>query len=102
MPLPAGYLTPASASRVLAAKKGLGSGEVDVAALVDRGYAIIGSADTVRQRLTEYQRELGFGTFSGIVQFGSLPHEDFLASVGRFAEEVMPALRPLGVAEPVA
>jgi alkanesulfonate monooxygenase SsuD/methylene tetrahydromethanopterin reductase-like flavin-dependent oxidoreductase (luciferase family) len=94
---PAGYLTPASASRVLAAKKGLGSGEVDVAALVDRGYAIIGSPDTVRERLAAYQAELGFGTFSGIFQFGSLPHDDFLASVNRFATQVMPVLRPLGV-----
>jgi alkanesulfonate monooxygenase SsuD/methylene tetrahydromethanopterin reductase-like flavin-dependent oxidoreductase (luciferase family) len=94
---PAGYLTPASASRVLAAKKGLGSGEVDVAALIERGYAIVGSAETVRQKLTEYQQELGFGTFSGIFQFGSLPHDAFKASVTRFASEVMPALRPLGV-----
>jgi alkanesulfonate monooxygenase SsuD/methylene tetrahydromethanopterin reductase-like flavin-dependent oxidoreductase (luciferase family) len=93
---PAGYLTLKSATRVLAAKRGLGSGSNDPEQLMDRGYALAGSPETVRQRLTEYQRELGFGTFSGIFQFGSLGHEEFLRSVTLFADQVMPALRPLG------
>ena len=63
---------------------------------MDRGYALAGSPETVRQRLADYQKELGFGTFSGIFQFGSLGHDEFLRSVTLFAEQVMPALRPLG------
>jgi alkanesulfonate monooxygenase SsuD/methylene tetrahydromethanopterin reductase-like flavin-dependent oxidoreductase (luciferase family) len=64
--------------------------------LVDRGYAVIGSPDTVRSRLEDYQKELGFGYLCPMFQFGSLSHEDFSASLGLFAQKVMPALRPLG------
>lgn len=90
---PAGYLTPASAARVMAGKRALGSGDTDVRDLAGRGYAVIGSPDTVRQRLEEYQRELGFGCLCGVFQFGSLSHEDFTDSVHLFAQKVMPALR---------
>jgi alkanesulfonate monooxygenase SsuD/methylene tetrahydromethanopterin reductase-like flavin-dependent oxidoreductase (luciferase family) len=93
---PAGYLTLQSAMRVLAAKRGLGTSAMDPEHLMDRGYALAGSPETIRQRLADYQKELGFGTFSGIFQFGTLGHEEFLRSVTLFAEQVMPALRPLG------
>ncbi|MBV9379491.1 MAG: LLM class flavin-dependent oxidoreductase [Streptosporangiaceae bacterium] len=92
---PAGYLTPASSARVMAAKGGLGSGNADVRDLVNRGYAVIGSPDTVRQRLEAHAKELGFGCFCGVFQFGSLGHEDFLASLHLFTQKVMPALRAL-------
>ena len=92
---PAGYLTLSSTTRVMAAKRGLGTSTMDPDHLLERGYALAGSPATVRQRLEQYQRELGFGTFSGIFQFGSLGHEQFLRSVTLFAEQVMPALRPL-------
>jgi alkanesulfonate monooxygenase SsuD/methylene tetrahydromethanopterin reductase-like flavin-dependent oxidoreductase (luciferase family) len=93
---PAGYLTLKSATRVLAGKRGLGSGQADAEQLMDRGYALAGSPETVRQRLEEFQKELGFGTFTGVFQFGTLGHEEFLRSVTLFADRVMPALRPLG------
>jgi alkanesulfonate monooxygenase SsuD/methylene tetrahydromethanopterin reductase-like flavin-dependent oxidoreductase (luciferase family) len=74
---------------------------VDVRQLVERGYALVGSPDTVRQKFTAYQQELGFGCFSGIFQFGSLGHEDFLGSLHLFADKVMPAVRDLGQADDV-
>jgi ABC-type Fe3+/spermidine/putrescine transport system ATPase subunit len=92
---PAGYLTLASAARVMAGKGGLGSGQADVRDLVERGYAVIGSADTVRQKMEAYQAELGFGTFCGVFQFGSLGHEDFTESLRLFADKVLPSLRAL-------
>jgi alkanesulfonate monooxygenase SsuD/methylene tetrahydromethanopterin reductase-like flavin-dependent oxidoreductase (luciferase family) len=92
---PAGYLTLASSGRVMAGKGGLGSGHADVRDLVERGYAVIGSADTVRQKLEAYQAELGFGTFCGVFQFGSLGHEDFTESLGLFADKVLPSVRGL-------
>jgi alkanesulfonate monooxygenase SsuD/methylene tetrahydromethanopterin reductase-like flavin-dependent oxidoreductase (luciferase family) len=92
---PAGYLTLASSGRVMAGKGGLGSGHADVRDLVERGYAVIGSADTVRQKLEAYRAELGFGTFCGVFQFGSLGHEDFTESLGLFADKVLPSLRGL-------
>jgi alkanesulfonate monooxygenase SsuD/methylene tetrahydromethanopterin reductase-like flavin-dependent oxidoreductase (luciferase family) len=95
---PAGYTSAASAARILAAKGGLGSGQADVRELVERGYAVIGSPDTVRCKLEGYQKELGFGNLCPLFQFGSLGHEDFRASLALFARKVMPALRPLGAA----
>jgi alkanesulfonate monooxygenase SsuD/methylene tetrahydromethanopterin reductase-like flavin-dependent oxidoreductase (luciferase family) len=92
---PAGYLTLRSTTKVMAAKRGLGTSTMDANNLLDRGYAIAGSPATVRQLIREYHKELGFGTFSGIFQFGSLGHEAFLRSVTLFAERVMPTLRPL-------
>jgi len=97
---PAGYLTLASTARVMAGKKGLGSGGADVRGLVERGYALIGSPETVRQQIEAYQQELGFGLFSGIFQFGSLPGELFRQSVRRFADKVMPHLRSAAREEP--
>jgi len=90
---PAGYTSAASAARILASKGGLGSGDADVRALADRGYAVIGSPDTVRCKLEDYRQELGFGCLCPAFQFGSLGHDDFTASLGLFARKVMPALR---------
>jgi alkanesulfonate monooxygenase SsuD/methylene tetrahydromethanopterin reductase-like flavin-dependent oxidoreductase (luciferase family) len=93
---PPGYLTMASAPRVLGAKRGLGEGRNDPAELIERGYALVGSPATIRQQLEQHASELGFGIFCGIGQFGSLGHEEFERSVRLFADGVMPALRPAG------
>ncbi len=93
---PPGYLTLASAPRVLGAKRGLGTGRNDPAELIERGYALVGSPATIRQQLEQYASELGFGIFCGICQFGSLGHEEFERSVRLFADGVIPALRPAG------
>ena len=95
---PAGYLTLESTARVMSAKQGLGSGSVDARELVVRGYALVGSAETVRQQIESYQAEMGFGLLSGVFQFGSLPHELFRRSVSLFADKVMPHLRALAAA----
>ncbi|MGH3328769.1 MAG: LLM class flavin-dependent oxidoreductase [Streptomycetales bacterium] len=93
---PAGYLSLESTTRVMAGKRGLGTSPMDPYELIERGYAIAGSPESVRQQIESYQKELGFGTFSGIFQFGTLDHERFHSSVALFADRVMPALRPLG------
>jgi len=95
---PPGYTSAASAARILAGKGGLGSGGLDVRALIERGFAVVGSPETVRGRLEQYQKELGFGVLCPMFQFGSLGHEDFAASLTMFAEQVMPELRALGEA----
>ena len=68
----------------------------DVRDLVQRGYALIGSPDTVRQQFEAYHSEFGFGCFCGVFQFGSLDHEHFLDSLHLFTRKVMPAIRDLG------
>jgi alkanesulfonate monooxygenase SsuD/methylene tetrahydromethanopterin reductase-like flavin-dependent oxidoreductase (luciferase family) len=56
-------------------------------------YAIVGSPDTVRQKLREGIKASGCGIIQGIFQVGSLPHELTMKSTELFAKEVMPALR---------
>jgi alkanesulfonate monooxygenase SsuD/methylene tetrahydromethanopterin reductase-like flavin-dependent oxidoreductase (luciferase family) len=97
---PPGYLTMLSASRVMGAKRGLGTAPMDPDDLLERGLVLVGSPDTVRQQIDRYSAELGFGIFSGIFQFGSLGHEEFERSVRLFAECVLPALRPVGSDRP--
>jgi hypothetical protein len=81
---------------LLGAKRGLGEGRNDLAELIERGFALVGSPATIRQQLEQHASELGFGIFCGICQFGSLGHEEFERSVRLFADGVMPALRPAG------
>jgi alkanesulfonate monooxygenase SsuD/methylene tetrahydromethanopterin reductase-like flavin-dependent oxidoreductase (luciferase family) len=57
------------------------------------GYAIVGSPETVRQKLREGIKQAGCGIIQGIFQVGSLSHEHTLKNMTLFAREVMPALR---------
>jgi hypothetical protein len=56
-------------------------------------YAIVGSAETVRQKLREGIKAAGCGIIQGIFQVGSMPHDLTMRSMERFARDVMPALR---------
>jgi alkanesulfonate monooxygenase SsuD/methylene tetrahydromethanopterin reductase-like flavin-dependent oxidoreductase (luciferase family) len=95
---PAGYLTVESTQRVMSAKaKGLGTGRKTCEELMDAGIVIVGSADTVRDTMIDRQQRFGFGNFSGIFHFGTLPDELFRASVKRFADHVKPSIAPLGL-----
>lgn len=56
-------------------------------------YAIVGSPETVRDKLIDHMGKLGTGNLLGIFQLGSLPHELTVKSMTMFAESVLPALR---------
>jgi alkanesulfonate monooxygenase SsuD/methylene tetrahydromethanopterin reductase-like flavin-dependent oxidoreductase (luciferase family) len=61
---------------------------------VEKGvFAIVGSPETVRQKLEQYQEELGAGTILTGCQVGSLPHALARKSMEMLAREVMPKLR---------
>ena len=66
-----------------------------IANLVAQGVAIVGSPDTVRKRITAAHRELGFGTFMTLLQFGSLSAQLTNKNMHLFAKEVLPALQAL-------
>jgi hypothetical protein len=66
--------------------------------MMEQGIVIFGSAETVRQRLAEYQRSMQFGKLVTLLQFGSLPAELTRKNMEAFAGEVMPYLRSLGAA----
>jgi alkanesulfonate monooxygenase SsuD/methylene tetrahydromethanopterin reductase-like flavin-dependent oxidoreductase (luciferase family) len=57
------------------------------------GYAIVGSADTVRDKLLDYIQKLGVGNLLGLFQLGTLPADLTKTSMTLFAEKVLPELR---------
>ncbi|TWT33239.1 LLM class flavin-dependent oxidoreductase [Blastopirellula retiformator] len=60
------------------------------------GYAIVGSPETVREKLQTYIHQLGVGNLLGLFQLGTLPHELACKNMSLFAEQVMPKLRAIG------
>jgi alkanesulfonate monooxygenase SsuD/methylene tetrahydromethanopterin reductase-like flavin-dependent oxidoreductase (luciferase family) len=56
-------------------------------------YAIVGSPETVTERLTENLRRLGPGNLLGLFQLGTLPADLTRRSLELFGAEVMPKLR---------
>ena len=62
---------------------------------MERDVIIVGSPDTVREKLAECHDKVGLGYFLGMFQIASMPHDLATASMRRFAEEVMPAAMAL-------
>ena len=91
---PPGYLTLQSYKRVAAHKRGI-MGSQTMESLMENGVVIVGSPDTVRQKIIECHEVLGFGTFIALLQFGTLPADKTASNIRYFAEEVIPAIRPL-------
>jgi alkanesulfonate monooxygenase SsuD/methylene tetrahydromethanopterin reductase-like flavin-dependent oxidoreductase (luciferase family) len=59
----------------------------------DGAYAIVGSAETVKQKLLEYGKKLGVGNLLGLFQLGTLPSDFTRKNMQLFARDVMPALQ---------
>lgn len=92
---PPGYMSPSSLRGVLMSGSRSFS-QMTYDDLLAEGYVVAGGPDTVVDRLGELHDELGFGQIIGLFALGDMPHERTLASMERFATEVMPAIRPLG------
>jgi alkanesulfonate monooxygenase SsuD/methylene tetrahydromethanopterin reductase-like flavin-dependent oxidoreductase (luciferase family) len=61
---------------------------------IERGvYAIVGSPETVRQKLAHYQKEIGAGVILTGCQTGTLPHDLARKSTEMLAREVIAKLR---------
>jgi alkanesulfonate monooxygenase SsuD/methylene tetrahydromethanopterin reductase-like flavin-dependent oxidoreductase (luciferase family) len=93
---PPGYTSRASMRRVVAAKQSIMGGRRTVEALIEHGVIICGSPDTVRSRIIDCHRQLGFSHFMILPQFGTLPHDLTVKNLRLFAKEVLPAIQPLG------
>ena len=61
--------------------------------LNDRGYCLLGSVETVRERLVKYIRDLNFGLLLPLLHFGDMPHDRTIKNMELFATEVMPFLK---------
>jgi len=94
---PPGYMSPSSMRGVLMA--GMKPfAQLSYEELLEHGYIVAGSPDSVTNRLGELQADLGFGQIIGLYALGDMPHGRVVASMELFASDVMPALRPLGTA----
>ncbi len=61
--------------------------------LIDQGVVIVGSPNTVREKLAAYQDLAGFGYSLTKTQFGTMPHAMVEANQAAIAEEVLPYFR---------
>lgn len=91
---PPGYTSVQSALRIY---KGIESSfiqGVETWEDVEAGtYAVVGSADTVFEKLAEHNTDLGAGNLLSLLQLGNMPPEKARANMERFAEQVAPRLR---------
>jgi alkanesulfonate monooxygenase SsuD/methylene tetrahydromethanopterin reductase-like flavin-dependent oxidoreductase (luciferase family) len=90
---PPGYTSPQSALRVLRAMR---DGKTWINSVeswddVERGvFAIVGSPETVAQKIVEHAREIGCGNLLGLFQLGDMPHQKARENARRYAEAVKP------------
>src|ERR1700684_2058976 len=98
MVTPPGYMSPGSLRGVLAS--GMRSlGGFSYEDLLANGQAVVGSPAAVADRLADlYEKLGGFGQLIGLFAIGPSTHQQVMRSAELFASDVMPALRPLGVA----
>jgi alkanesulfonate monooxygenase SsuD/methylene tetrahydromethanopterin reductase-like flavin-dependent oxidoreductase (luciferase family) len=86
--LPPGYTSPESMKRIRAAKV---TGKPQTAdGLIEAGVVIVGSPNTVREKLAEYQELAGFNTSITKTQFGTLPADMTRNNMAAIAEELLP------------
>ena len=88
--IPPGYLTMRSMRSVMQHKSGVGKLQT-MQTLMDQEVVVVGSPETVRRKLTEYQRVTNLGNLLCMMQFGTLPANLTKRSMELFAREVMPA-----------
>jgi alkanesulfonate monooxygenase SsuD/methylene tetrahydromethanopterin reductase-like flavin-dependent oxidoreductase (luciferase family) len=93
MLLPPGYLSLKSMQGVRQAKGAITGAERTIDELTESGIFLCGSAETVRQQIETYQREIGFGTILPMLQFGTLPADLTRKNIELFAEGVMKVIR---------
>lgn len=97
---PPGYMTRESFATMLAAKREYEMkehSELTYDELLEQRYVIVGSRDTVIERLSELTDEIGAGVLVGAGgHIGSMPHGQVMESMHRMAEEVFPHFRAAG------
>ena len=93
--MPPGYIDPPALVKFLSELRGLVEGPrpSDPKAAVWRRSPLIGSPETVRERLLTFVKELGLGTVLALLQFGSLPADLTAKSMRLYATEVVPYVR---------
>jgi alkanesulfonate monooxygenase SsuD/methylene tetrahydromethanopterin reductase-like flavin-dependent oxidoreductase (luciferase family) len=97
--VPPGYTSARSALAILKNRSQFLAEKQTWAEIEDGVYAIVGSPETVRQKLAHYQKELGVGVVLTGCQTGALPHELARKSMELLSREVLPHVRGVQEAE---
>ncbi len=82
-------------ARIVTAKSSMMGARRTIEMLMEHGIIVCVNPDTVRRRITECHRRLGFHYFTILPQFGSLPADLTEKSLRLFAKEVLPAIQSL-------
>ncbi|MDE0058570.1 MAG: hypothetical protein OXP07_10640, partial [Defluviicoccus sp.] len=99
MLLPPGYTSIASLKNVRKHKSSLSRSQT-VESLIEDEVVVIGSPDTVREKLLDCQRRVALGNLLALCQFGTLPADLTRRNMEKFAAEVMPALHESHIERP--
>jgi alkanesulfonate monooxygenase SsuD/methylene tetrahydromethanopterin reductase-like flavin-dependent oxidoreductase (luciferase family) len=67
--------------------------------MIEKGFAVVGSPATVREKLEDMARGLNVGHLMTVLQFGSMPHELAMQNIELFGREVLPHLQNIWQAE---
>jgi alkanesulfonate monooxygenase SsuD/methylene tetrahydromethanopterin reductase-like flavin-dependent oxidoreductase (luciferase family) len=90
---PPGYTSAKSAVRIIQAKGDFMLSAQSWEDIEEGSYAIVGSPETVREKLAANIEKLGVGNLLLLLQLGSLPADLTRKNTDLFAAEVMPYLR---------
>jgi alkanesulfonate monooxygenase SsuD/methylene tetrahydromethanopterin reductase-like flavin-dependent oxidoreductase (luciferase family) len=90
---PPGYTSAQSTMRMSQAFGGFLMTAKDWDEVVDGSYAVVGSPETVTEKLCAIVDRLGAGYLLGLFQLGTLPHAETMANIGLFADQVLPKVK---------
>jgi alkanesulfonate monooxygenase SsuD/methylene tetrahydromethanopterin reductase-like flavin-dependent oxidoreductase (luciferase family) len=90
---PPGYTSLVSALRMSESQSSFLISVKDWKDVISGNYAIVGSPNTVIEKLCECISKLGAGHFMGMFQIGTLPHQLTKTNMELFSSEVMPAIK---------
>ncbi|SPP92894.1 LLM class flavin-dependent oxidoreductase [Bradyrhizobium vignae] len=93
MLIPPGYSSIASTKALAKVRTGLGIQRQTLDQLIAKGTVVVGSPQTVRNRLEQMRDRTGLGNMVCLLQFGTLSDELTQRNIERFACDVMPYLQ---------
>ncbi len=99
MLLPPGYTSTASMRNIRKHKSSLSKRQT-IEALMENEVIIVGSPDTVREKLLHCQRRIALGNLLALMQFGTLPADLTKRNMDLFATEIMPVLQQSDIRQP--
>jgi alkanesulfonate monooxygenase SsuD/methylene tetrahydromethanopterin reductase-like flavin-dependent oxidoreductase (luciferase family) len=98
---PPGYISPTAQARSILGAAGKGYAD-SYETLQEKGIVMVGSPDTMIERIRTLYERCGIGHLLMMNQAGAMPSHQVRKSLDLFAREVYPAIRDLGAREELA